>query len=723
MFTIGAHGAELSFYKRNGRSFFEIKGIGTNAKFFVKGRYFVAYFPGELLKKELFGRSLKDLYFNSFYLENSVDSSEIIIKCNKGFIPVFERKGNTVIVKARRKLEKEAHKRLIPPPVGMIATPFYVSENTFSPIEKSKKSYDETLFFSGVRAFYIKNYQLASAFFRKIITKYPESPFFISAYFLLGDCYKNMKDYDLAIKTYNRAIRLAPKNGLVVQMLFSIADIYEKKGMFVSARNVYKKVIKDYIGTKWAEEASFLLGLSYYKENRCRDALGRFLNVQKGSKYYALSMLLSAECFFRVKDYAKAVLAYYYMSNSLDMVNPKVYYRELSDVGVALCKFEDYKEANKIFDYMESTHDEDVVEYSFIGRMRCDLKNRDLNDLDNRGNYILKHSRSPKIKALAKKLMDEAKLERGTVSEKTIDKIMAKYRNDPDVISLALFVYAEKNYREGNCDKALKYLIKLRKLYPESEYNKDGSPIASECINKLLNQFYTNPSRDLINSLFSAEVLIRPKKVNLCKLSWGLIFSGETEKVEKIMHYISDDECRQAVAAKFYAEMGDNMKALDIVDNLQRIEPYVYYIDMIFGDINYFRGNYRKAIGLYENALRIKSGLMKDYLSLRIARSWFQLKDYNKSINVLKSIKLPMFLNDALFLKGICFYRSGRLKIAAEVLKNLINNLQYKERVLFYLAMIYYKLNDEKDAMHYFDQLRMFYPNSDYSKVLEALLP
>ena len=722
--SISSSAAELSFYKENGKSFFKITGVGKRAKLYVRGRYFVAYFPGKLLKKELFGRNLNDRYFHSFYLENNDNSSQIVIECNRGYIPSYKIDNTTVIVEALKEKKNRGNgKRLIPPPVSLLATPFYVSENTFSPVERSKVSYDETLFFSGVRAFYIKNYQLAAAFFREIINKYPESPFFISAYFLLGDCYRNMNNYDLALRTYTKAIKLAPKNGAVVQTLFSMASIYEKKKMFMAARNIYYRVIKDFAGTKWAEEAKFLLGLSYYKENRCRNALDRFLNIDKGSEYYPLSMLLAAECFYRMKDYAKTVLAYYYMSNRMNSIDPKVYYKELGDVGVALCKFEDYKQAEKVFDYMESTRVESIVEYSYIDRMKCDLKKGDYDDLDLKGAYILKHSKNAKLRKEARKLMDEAKLKRGQVSEKTIDEIMAKYRNDPDVVSLALYVYAKKNFMDKNCKKTLKYLVKLKKLYPDSEYNKEGSKMAAECINKMLEQFYKQPSLGEINYLYSVAALLKPKGADLCKLSWGLVFAGETGMVEKIMHLISDDECKSAVLAKFYVEMGNNMKALDIVNKLKRFPPYVYYIDMVFGDINYFNGDYNKAITLYENALKIKNKLMDDYLRLRIAKSWFGLGKYDRAIKVLDNITVSIYSDEVIYLRGLSLYKMGKFKDAIELFENLLNNLKYKEQVLFYLTMAYHKLNEKKKSMEYFNQLKRFYPNSEYLKVLEAVLP
>ncbi|WP_022670670.1 tetratricopeptide repeat protein [Hippea alviniae] len=700
-----------------------LSDVPSDFKAYIKGRYFVAYFPKKILKKEFFSFDLKDSEFSNFQVENFDNSSQIVITCKRGFVPKFSKNGDKIVIKALPFVATKTEElNLSAVPKDMIALPFYVSENTFSPVKNIKPSYDETLFFSGIRAFYINNYQLAAAFFKEIITKYPQSHFFISAYFLLGDCYKKMKQYNLAISTYNKAIQLAPKNDAVAQTLFSIADIYQKQDMFMAARQIYKKIKKDYAGTVWAFKANFMLGYSYYKENRCRQALKYFLNIQKKNSYYPLSMLLSAECFYRKKDYARSVLAYYYMSSELNSIDVKKFYKELGDVGIALCEFEDYKESDKVFSYLESSKDNNIVEFSYIERMRCDLKKGDYDDLDYRGKYILKFSKNAKYRELARKLMDEAKLKKGQVSKKMIDEIMAKYKNDPEVVSLALYVYAEKNYRDKNCPEALDYLAKLKKMYPNSEYNKKSDSIASECINRMVDDFYKNPDIETIEKAYDFAVLLKPQKADLCKLSWGMIFSGKVGSVEKIMHQIKDEECKDTVIAKFYVEMGNDVKAAGIVNKLSKTKPYVYYIDMIFGDINYFNNDYNKAYELYKNGLGIDVPIMQDYLRLRIAKSLLESDNCSSALNYLKRIKTRMYNDEVEFLKGRCLFKLKKYKDAIETLLNLRNNLAYREKVLFYVALSYLNLNDKKSANEFYLKLKRYYPNSQYLKVLESLM-
>ena len=330
--------------------------------------------------------------------------------------------------------------------------------------------------------------------------------------------------------------------------------------------------------------------------------------------------------------------------------------------------------------------------------------------------------KNAKYRELAKKLMDEAKLKKGQISKKMIDEIMAKYKNDPEVVSLALYVYAEKNYRDKNCFEALDYLAKLKKMYPDSEYNKKADNIASECINRIVDDFYKNPNVETIEKAYNFAAVLEPKKANLCRLSWAMIFSGKVGSVEKIMYQIKDEECKDTVIAKFYVEMGNDVKAASIVNGLAKIKPYVYYIDMIFGDINYFNGDYKKAYELYKNGLKIDIPLMQDYLKLRIAKSLLEIDDCLSALDYLKQIKARIYNDEVEFLKGRCLFKLKRYKDAIETLLNLSNNLAYREKVLFYVALSYLNLNNKKKANEFYQKLKRYYPHSQYLKVLESLM-
>ncbi len=727
MFSISAFAVQLQFYRKGGVSYFSIREIPEKTKVFIKGNYFVAFFCCERVKKELFESNLKDGYFSSFFVENVDDNgSRVIIATNKPYVPSYSYKNDnrTIIVKAVLPKKKAPQRRRVysPVPDSLVATPFYISSYVFyKKVSPESASYDESLFFMGVKYFTLKNYAYAMSFFKEIVEKYPQSPFYVSSYFLLGDCYLKLKEYDKALSVYRKAIGLSPKNDTVAQTLFNMAKIYRKLGYYSQARRVYQTVVNDYLNTKWADEARYLLAKTYYEQKNYRKALSELMNINKKSPYYPLSMLLAAEIFIKQKNMAKAVLAYYAISNALESINVNEHYRELIDVAAALCRFEDYAEADKIFSHIEKKATKDEVQYAYLGKMKCDLDKGDYKDLKEKAKYILSSSKNKKLIDEVKKLLDEAKLKEGKVSEKTIEEILRKYANDPEIASLALYVYAKKSYREANYRKALDYLLKLKRLYPGSVYNERGKKIAFDSIDKLLNQFYENPSQSLIDYLYSVEAHLRVYR-DVCRIAVGLMAMGELEKMHSLLPFVTDSNCKSVLYAKYYIEMGKEAEALKYLENVEAVEPYVYYADIVMGDINYFKGSYTKAYQFYIKASRIKINLISQYAKLGAMRALLLAGEYKKVVGLFKDITLKSFKDKALFIEAKALFSMGDYKGSIDTFGQLKSVLEYKEQALFYLALSYSKLGKMDKAKDYFKQLEKLYPKSEYLKTLKVIL-
>ncbi len=588
--------------------------------------------------------------------------------------------------------------------------------------ENKESSYDESLFFTGIKFFANKNYTYAIQFFKEIVNKYPNSGFYVSSYFLLGDCYKNMKEYQKALDIYKKAIMLSPKNDTVAQTLFDMADIYIKIRFYSQARRIYNSVIKNYATTKWADKALYLLAKLYYDEKRYDKALKILLNIEKNNSYYSLSMLLAAEIFIKNNNDAKAVLAYYSMSSKLSDINIEKYYKELIDVAEALCRFNDYTGADDIFKYVENYHNMDVLESVYIGQMQCDLNRGNYTDLKQKGEYIIKNSKNGKRIKEAKKLLDEAKLQKGNVSIDTINNILNKYANDPEIASLALYVYAKKNYKNNNYKEALKYLLKLKRLYPSSGYNKKALPIASKSINKLIEDFYKYPDNEKLDYIYKTVVELNDYKANMCRLAIALTITNQIDKMHGILPYIEDKNCKGVLYAKYYIEKGEYKKALEFAGNIEPKKPYIYYVNMIIGDVNFFKGSYKKATEFYEQALGIKDKLIKECIYLKIANSMYLNKDYTSSVEYLKKVSMKIYQNKANYMEAVDLYSMNKYNEAIKIFKTLSNNLSYKERALFYIAMSYIKTNNPKKAKIYFKNLNNGYPDSEYIKLLKVLL-
>ncbi len=608
-------------------------------------------------------------------------------------------------------------------PDNLTAAPFYISSTVF--LKKSLNavsSYDESLFFTGIRFFANKNYTYAMQFFNEIINKYPNSNFYVSSYFLLGDCYRKTKQYQKALDTYQKAINLSPKNDTVAQTLFEMAEIYKKMRFYSRARAIYKSVINDYATTKWSQKARYMLAKSYYDEKRYDKALNLLLGIDKNSPYYSLSMLLAAEIFIKEHNDAKAVLAYYATSNRLKDIDVANYYNELIDVAKALCRFNDYGGANDIFKYVAGYGTEDILESVYLGEMSCDLNKGDYADLKQKGEYIVKNSKNRAFVKQAKKLLDEAKLQKGNINKNTIDEILKKYANDPDVASLAFYVYARKNYRQNNYKEALNYILKLKKLYPQSIYNKKASSMAIKSINNLLEDFYAYPDKQKLDFIYKTVETLGCFDANMCRLALALAVTGRIEDMGFILPHIKNKNCKGVLYAKYYIEKGLYKKALEYAGNIEGVAPYVYYVNLVIGDVNYFKGSYKKAVEFYKQALGVKDKLIREYVYTKIANALYLEGDYKQSAQYAESVDMKLFKGFSDYINAMDLYAMGEYKKAIELFKTLSDNLDYQEKALFYISISYLKEGDKKSAEIYFKKLKDSYPDSEYIKALKALL-
>ncbi len=687
----------------------------------MENNYFLAFFKGKRVKKEIFQDNLTDGLFKGFFVENVDSGSRIIIKTSNEYEPIYSIDNNTITIRARLKQKKKNSIVYGNIPSNLIAVPFYISDKVFMKKNAQESmSYDESLFFTGVKMFANRNYSMAAQVFEEIIDKYPESNFYINSYFLLGDCYKNAKKYQKAISVYKKVIDIAPKNSTAAQTLFNMADIYANMKYYTRVRSIYKSIIKDYANTKWSDKARYMLAKSYYNQNKFDKALNILLNTDKNSSYYTLSMLLSSEIFIKENNDAKAVLAYYSISDGLNSIDIQVYHKELIDVADALCRFSDYSGAGTIFKYIETNSD--ILEKSYIGRMKCDIDRSNYDDLKTRANYIISTSKNKNNIFEAKKLLDKAKLKRGDVNKDTINRILNKYANDPDVAALALYVYAKKNYKNGNYKKAIGYIIKLKKFYPTSSYNQKTHTMAKESINKLLDDFYRYPKKHSLDFIYNAVIYLDAFEADMCRLSIALAVTNNTEGMNKIVSHIKDKNCRGSMYAKYYIEKGDEKKALEYVGDIERSSPYIYYVDIIIGDVNYFDGHYNQAVEFYKKSLNIEDKLVKNYIYLRIARALYASKECEQSIQYTNKVKITLYQNEAKYLKAIDLYNLSKYKKGISEFGCVVDDLDYRERALFYISLSYMKLNDEASAEKYLKKLENTYPNSKYIKTLKVLL-
>ena len=202
-----------------------------------------------------------------------------------------------------------------PPPIGKID-----AEDQFL---VARERYDE------------RKYEEAQQEFQKLIWNYPGSDYVDDAQYYLADCYRNLEDYPTAIVEYGRLLRnysqspLAPsaqyhlalcyleqslpshldqnftqraiqelevfldeypRSELVAQatalMLkartklakkgYDNARLYLKMDSYEAAIIYIEEILKEYGDTRWADDAQYLLGECYRRQEQWQQALGAY---------------------------------------------------------------------------------------------------------------------------------------------------------------------------------------------------------------------------------------------------------------------------------------------------------------------------------------------------------------------------------------------------------------------------------------------------------------
>lgn len=689
-----------------------------------QGSYAIFAFSGKKANKEIYKTNIKDRYFSEILVQNTFIGSRIVVKTKKGYVPKAVKNKNAIVIDAIEMKEKEKKPHIVynPVPRDMIAQPFFVSDDIYKPnTHKKEKSQAGALFYSGVNAYNDKNYSLASTFFKEIIDKYKNSKFYIGSHFLLGDCLKNLGDYENAIEVYKKAIHLSHKNDAVAQTMFNIADIYNKERHKQQERSMFKKII-DYYGDSWADKARFFLGINYLNSSNYKQANLVFSSISSKSPYFTAGTLLSAYSYHIEGNDAKAMLLYYKINGNLENIDVKKYENELISIAEVLCLFKDYKESNRIFSYVGSSGGA-LSDNLYLGYLKCDLFMGNYDDLQQKYEYLVSHSKNLSNIKKAKNLIDKAKLLQGKIGKEDLSNILQRYKNDKEMMPFLLFVYTKNAFEDEQYKIALKFMSELKKMYPKSVYNNRLKDIGFKSVEALFKKYKNDLKKGDLLYIYNKMVALSIYGDYSCDVAKNLIIFDQFDYAHNLSQFIHSSSCKFFVEAKYNVEKGNYNDALKLINSASKDVNQIPYINIIFGDISYYKSQYNKALEFYKKSYAgLKSKLLKDYVHIKIADVYVGMRKYQMAIDELSAVKDRILKNKAEYAKSISYYNLSKFQYAVKGFQKLLNDKQYEESSLFYLSLCYINLNNFKKANSYFDILKKKYPQSDFIGKLKVLM-
>ncbi|MBK7887125.1 MAG: tetratricopeptide repeat protein [Bacteroidetes bacterium] len=155
--------------------------------------------------------------------------------------------------------------------------------------------------------------------------------------------------------------------------------------------------------------------------------------------------------------------------------------------------------------------------------------------------------------------------------------------------------------------------------------------------------------------------------------------------------------------AQLYALMGQEQKALQLLEKIEHVNPFDVEVHLIRGNIYNTLEKYNRAIASYRKALEMADD-QKDDIYLSLAITYQNMAEYSKAVDYYKLCLLANPSNEVAMEEMIVSLEfSHRLSEGIEFYKRLIDEHPYGYMLWYYLADLYGKQSQFEQALVAYD--------------------
>ncbi|UCE17767.1 MAG: tetratricopeptide repeat protein [Gemmatimonadota bacterium] len=126
-----------------------------------------------------------------------------------------------------------------------------------------------------------EDYNLAVLEYQRFLFNFPMDSLATLAKYKLGLCYMGCEKWDQALKVFKQITDEEERNKFVEVSLFSSGSCFSRKGEFDLARIQYHKVIGEFPRSELADDAQFMLALTYIDDCLWLEAADEFMNLPR----------------------------------------------------------------------------------------------------------------------------------------------------------------------------------------------------------------------------------------------------------------------------------------------------------------------------------------------------------------------------------------------------------------------------------------------------------
>ncbi len=608
--------------------------------------------------------------------------------------------------------------------LGFVVYTFVYSRGLSFAQQEGKE--DESLFVAQ-KAFEDGFYDVALSLLERFQKNYPSSTNFAEVNLLIGECYFHQNKFLDALNKFEELLAAPNVRHIKDAVIYWIAEVHFRGNNFSKAAVYYKMIIDDFPNSAYLSSAYYSLGWCLFQEQKFKDAIGFFKNVEEkfprqthqpegsglasnsqthqpdgsGLASYSQSQFQEAsfkilECLYNLKDYAglKERIKSNFKIYSKDSAKVPYLQFYLAEAEYYLNNFQEA--ADNYSKVGLSLVEPKLQALSRLGLAWANLKLKNYPQAEDNFNRINPDSldkRSRDVLYLGRAEL-YSQLSKFQEAKNAYDDLIIS-SSDPLVLIQGYLGKADSLYNLADYKESIA-------AYKEAAERSEAVTVANEMIDKL---HYG--------------------------LAWAYLKDGQFKEAitefQKIVKHSEDKIFKVSALCQIgdtYQDSGDYRKSQEAYETILRDYQdslYSDYVQYQLGLVMLKLSNYDGAILSLSNFKRnFPSSKLIDDASYALGLVYFQKQDYNSSKEIFQ--KFPEEFPDsslksqAMYLLGTSLYNIGDFTGAIEVYKNIIRlfsqDIELVQKAEYEIADCYYRMGNEKEAMTRFNMLRVKYPDS-----------
>lgn len=411
--------------------------------------------------------------------------------------------------------------------------------------------------------------------------------------------------YDIAEKQFSIILGSFPNHGKLYEVCYLLGNTYLKKGKLKEARSVFLKIIReskhfenmDYALLR-AAEVDIQLGNVEEAKKLLQSLIGRFPKFERiDYSYYLLGLLdfISNRTTQAESSFKKVSL----LSKNIELIRSSLFWS-----GISSFKRNDFEAA-----------------VSFLQGLRDDPQ------------YVPQSYRKYALFWLGEAQLKLGKFVDAKLSYKAFYEL---FKNDP-LTPLAYWRLGFCEYRSGNIQESIEIFQSFKNQFKESLLILSTHYLLGEI---LLSQDHFSSSIKELNFIVSPPQENRLWGMALIALHWDHIHLGEPEEANKTFQRLQ---------------------------KLNRFEEEKLFIQWLNAERGFSEGNISDSLPYYFNMLN--TGFREKSL-FKIGKGYFLESKFREAITNFDILSLEYpnssYIDEALFLKGECFVKLGDIGQAFE---------------------------------------------------------